>query len=206
MSREVHAGFCERRGVRLPPATHLLAICTTKQEAEGALEALTAILADLGLELKADKTRIVHLREGGEGIDFLGFHHRYVRGNTPRSRHLAFLVRWPSRQAMGRARQRIREITDRSRLKVPIEVIVHDLNQFVRGWAGYFRFGNSARQFTKIMLHTYRRLAGFIAKRHKQRKRYGFWVLAQTPDRFGLITLNGTVVAPRPNWPRHRGS
>jgi Group II intron, maturase-specific domain len=107
---------------------------------------------------------------------------------------------------MGRARQRIREITDRSRLKVPIEVIVHDLNQFVRGWAGYFRYGNSARQFTKIMLHAYRRLAGFIAKRHKQHKRYGFWVLAQTPDRLGLMTLNGTIVAPRPNRPWRRGS
>ena len=91
-------------------------------------------------------------------------------------------------------------------LKVPIEVIVHDLNQFVRGWAGYFRYGNSARQFTKIMLHAYRRLAGFIAKRHKQRKRYGYWVLAQTPDRFGLITLNGTIIAPRPNRPWRRGS
>ena len=164
-------------GVLVRYADDLLAICTTKQEAEGALEALTAILAELGLELKTDKTRIVHLREGGEGVDFLGFHHRYVRGNTPRSRHFAFLVRWPSRQAMGRARQRIREITDRSRLKVPIEAIVHDLNQFMRGWAGYFRYGNSARQFTKIMLHAYRHLARFIAKHHKQRKRYGFWVL-----------------------------
>jgi Group II intron, maturase-specific domain len=27
---------------------------------------------------------------------------------------------------------------------------VHDLNQFVRGWAGYFRYGNSALQLTKI--------------------------------------------------------
>ncbi len=48
-----------------------------------ALAALTAILAELGLELKEAKTRIVHLREGGEGVDFLGFHHRWVRGNTP---------------------------------------------------------------------------------------------------------------------------
>jgi putative intracellular protease/amidase len=24
VSREVHAGFCERRGVRVPPATHLV--------------------------------------------------------------------------------------------------------------------------------------------------------------------------------------
>lgn len=193
-------------GVLVRYADDLLAICKTEQEAESAIEALTVILAELGLELKAAKTRIVHLREGGEGVDFLGFHHRYVRGNTPRSKHLCFLVRWPSRQAMGAARQRIREITDRSRLKVPIEVIVRDLNRFLQGWAGYFRYGNSARAFTKIMLHAYRRLAGFIAKRHKQHKRYGYWVLAHAPDRFGLITLNGTIIAPRPNRsPRHGG-
>ena len=193
-------------GVLVRYADDLLAICKTERDAEGAIEALTVILAELGLELKAAKTRIVHLREGGEGVDFLGFHHRYVRGNTPRSRHLAFLVRWPSRQAMGHARQRIREITDRSRLKVPVEVIVRDLNRFLRGWAGYFRYGNSARFFTKIMLHAYRCLAGFIAKRHKHHKRYGYWVLAHTPDRFGLITLNGTIIAPRPNRPRRQGS
>ena len=66
--------------------------------------ALSAILAELGLELKPAKTRIVHLEEGGEGLDFLGFHPRWVRGNTPRSRHLCFPARWPSRQATQRPR------------------------------------------------------------------------------------------------------
>jgi RNA-directed DNA polymerase len=193
-------------GVMVRYADDLLAICKTKSEAEAAIEALAAILAELGLELKLAKTRIVHLREGGEGVDFLGFHHRYVRGATTRSRHLAFLVRWPSQQAMGHARQRLREITGRSRLKVPVEVTVQDLNRFLRGWAAYFRYGNSAWLFDKIMIYAYRRLAGLIAKRHKQRKRYGYWVLAHTPDRFGLINLNGTVVAPRPNRPWRQGS
>jgi group II intron reverse transcriptase/maturase len=193
-------------GAMVRYADDLLAICQTKREAEAALKALAAILTELGLELKPAKTRIVHLREGGEGVDFLGFHHRYVRGATARSRHLAFLVRWPSRQAIGHARQRLREITDRSRLKVPVEVTVQDLNRFLRGWAAYFRYGNSAWLFDKIMIYAYRRLAGFIAKRHKQRKRYGYWVLAHTPDRFGLINLNGTVVAPRPNRSWRQGS
>jgi len=77
-----------------------------------------------------------------------------VRGNTPRSRHLCFLARWPSRQASQRARYRIREITDRSRLLVPVEQIVRDLNWFLRGWSGYFRYGNSAREFNKINHYT----------------------------------------------------
>jgi hypothetical protein len=138
--------------------------------------------------------------------DFLGFHHRYVRGNTRRSRHLTFLVRWPSRQAMGHARQRIREITARSRLRVPVEVIVRDLNRFLRGWAGYFRHGNSARFFDKITLHALRRLAGFIAQRHKRRKRYGWWVVAHQTHRMGLINLNGTIIAPRPTRSRPQES
>jgi RNA-directed DNA polymerase len=63
---------------------------------------------ELGLEPTQAKTWIVHLREGGEGFDFLGFHHRYVRGCTRRSRHLTFLARWPSRTPMQHARDRIR--------------------------------------------------------------------------------------------------
>ena len=99
----------------------------------------------------------MHLREGGEGFDFLGFHHRYVRGNTPRSQHLTFLVRWPSRQAMQHAHQRVREITARERLLLPVEDIVEDLNRFLGGWAGYFRYGNSAQFFDKITLHAINR-------------------------------------------------
>jgi hypothetical protein len=38
-----------------------------------------------------------------------------------------------------------------------------------------------------------------IAKRHQQHRRYGWQVLASRPDRYGLITLNGTIAAPRPN-------
>ncbi len=68
----------------------------------GALGALRCDPGRDGPQLKAAKTRIVHLREGGEGLDFLGFHHRRVRGDTPGYRHLRFLARWPSRQAMQR--------------------------------------------------------------------------------------------------------
>ncbi len=130
-------------------ADDLVAMCKTRREAEAALGALTAILADLGLEPKQAKTRIVHLREGGEGLDFLGFHHRWVRARDPRHRHVAFLARWPSPKAMRHARDRVRELTARDRLRWPVEQIVGDLNRFLRGWAGYFRYGNSTVQLTR---------------------------------------------------------
>jgi RNA-directed DNA polymerase len=185
-------------GVLVRFADDLLAMCRTREEAEAALAALRLILAELGLELKDAKTRIVHLEEGGEGVDFLGFHHRWVRAN--RARHVQFLARWPSRRAMQHARDRVREITAHERLLLPVEDIVQDLNGYLRGWAGYFRYGNSARHFDVISDYAARRVALQVTKRHKRSRGYGWSVLAfQSPDRLGLIDLNGTVVAPRPH-------
>jgi len=78
-------------------------------------------------------------------------------------------------------------------------VIVEDVNRFLRGWAAYFRYGNSARHFEKIMYYAEMRMALVIAKRHKRSRRYGWSVLGyQSPDHLGLVSLSGTVVAPRP--------
>ena len=119
-------------------------MCWSRSQAEQALERLTELLAGLGLEPKAAKTRIVHLEVGGEGFDFLGFHHRLVRSRGLNgNRQVTFLARWPADKAMQHARDRIRELTRRSRLLLPLEWIVEDLNRFLGGWAAYFRFGNS---------------------------------------------------------------
>lgn len=190
------------RGVLVRYADDLVVMCHTRTEADNALATLTAILAELGLEPKAAKTRIVHLQEGGEGFDFLGFHHRWVRATGANYRHICFLARWPSRKAMQHARDRIRQLTARSRLRVDIEDIVGDLNRFLRGWAGYFRYGNSARRFDKIRMYAVRRLALLVAKRHKQRSAYGWHVVVHlSPNMLGLVNLDGWVVAPRPNRP-----
>jgi Group II intron, maturase-specific domain/Reverse transcriptase (RNA-dependent DNA polymerase) len=117
------------------------------------LTALTAILGELELELKQPKTRIVQLRERGEGVDLLGFHHRWVRGRTAGSRHLALLARWPSRQAMRHARDRLHELTGRDRPRCPVEQTVGHLNRFLRGWAGYFGYGNSTVPVDTITRH-----------------------------------------------------
>lgn len=188
-------------GVLVRYADDLVVMCANRQEAERALAALRSLLADLGLAPKEAKTRIVQLREGGEGFDFLGFEHRWLRVRRFEKRYIAFLARWPSRQGRQHARDRIRELTARERLLLPVEVVVGDVNRFLRGWAGYFRYGNSARRFDQIMTYATQRLAGFVAKRHRRSSRYGWWaVVHRSPDRLGLINLNGWVVAPRPNW------
>jgi RNA-directed DNA polymerase len=175
-------------------------MCESREQAEAALARLTVLLADLGLEPKAAKTRIVHLVEGGPGLDFLGFHHRLVRGRTPRSKHLTFLARWPARRAVQHARDRIRVITGRPRLLLPPGQIVRELNWFLRGWAGYFRYGNSALMLGQIRNYALERLAIWLSKRGSQRRAWG-WGMTQillSPTHLGLVRLDGTVIPPRP--------
>ncbi|MCI0687865.1 MAG: group II intron reverse transcriptase/maturase, partial [Sporichthyaceae bacterium] len=123
-------------GVLVRFADDVVVMRKSREQADAALGRLRLLLADLGLEPKEAKTRIVHLAEGGEGFDFLGFHHRWVRSRGWRGkRGVTFLARWPSDKAMRRARDRIRELTVRSRLLLPVETVVGDINMFLRGWA-----------------------------------------------------------------------
>ncbi|WP_329082443.1 group II intron reverse transcriptase/maturase [Streptosporangium sp. NBC_01469] len=190
----------EADGVLVRYADDATVMCWSRSQAERALARLVSLLAELGLEPKTAKTRIVNLQVGGEGLDFLGFHHRLVRSpGLNGKRPVTFLARWPAGRAMQRARDRVRELTLRSRLLLPVEVIVADLNRFLSGWAAYFRFGNSARYFNEIGSYARMRLALVIAKRHRRSREFGWSVVAfQSPNQLGLVTLSGMVVAPRP--------
>jgi len=52
------------------------------------------------------------------------------------------------------------------------------------------------------------RLAGFLAKRHKRRPKWGIRRVAYTPGNLGLVSLDGTVRPPRPfrDWRRPSGT
>ncbi|HUZ26845.1 MAG TPA: group II intron reverse transcriptase/maturase [Streptosporangiaceae bacterium] len=190
----------EQDGVLVRYADDAVVMCWSRSQAERALERLTALLAGLGLEPKAAKTRIVHLEEGGGGFDFPGFHHRLVRSRGLNGkRPVTFLARWPADKAMQHARDRIRELTRRSRLLRPVKWIVEDMNMFLRGWAAFFRLGNSAARFCKIRNYARMRLALFISKRHRRSREFGWSVVTyQSPNQLGLVTLSGIVVDPRP--------
>ncbi len=185
------------RGVLVRYADDLVVLCGTQREAEAALALLRELVAELGLELKAEKTRIVHLAEGGEGLEFLGFEHRWVRAR--RGSNLRFLARFPSRRAMQHARDRIREMTVRSRLVLSVERIVQEVNRLLRGWAGYFRYGNVAKSFRKLSAYAALRLVVWWGKRRRSRQRLRYGVSYRHATRLGLLSLSGWVVAPRPN-------
>jgi RNA-directed DNA polymerase len=160
---ERHGGL----GVLVRYCDDLLILCRTRARAEAAMARLRALLAELRLELAEDKTRIVCVNEEGQGFDFLGFHHRMVASFSKPG--VRFLARWPSARAMQAARMRIREITDRRRLLLPVEEVVAELNRFLTGWGGYFRRGNASRHFEKIDHYAFDRIARFLGERHKLR-------------------------------------
>jgi len=116
-----------------------------------------AALAPLGLRLHPDKTRIVHLTRGAEGFDFLGFHHHMVESWKWPGRY--YLQQWPSARAMASLRTKVREMTDRRYVGLSLDVVVQRLNPVLRGWAGYFRHGNSARKFSAIDSYVAERMA-----------------------------------------------
>ena len=164
MSCEAHVRFCEHRGVRSPPATRLIVLCTSRARAEQARRRVSEILAGLGLQLHPDKTRIACLARGREGVNFLGFHLHKVESWRRRGRY--YLQRWPSDRAMAQIRARIREATSRRFVGYSIAWVVAALNRVLRGWGAYFRYGNSARKFAQIDGYVHERLAIFASIKH----------------------------------------
>ena len=190
-------------GVLCRYADDLVVMCWSRGQAEAALRRLTDLLADLGLEPKAAKTRIVHLEEGAEGFDFLGFRHRLVRSRGLNGKkQFVFLARWPADRAVRHARDRIRELTGRDRLPLPPEAVVQDVNMFLRGWAGYFRYGHSARRLSVIRQYAWMRVSLFISSKHRRSRHFGRQVMVRaSPRDLGLVSLYGITVAPRAGKP-----
>jgi RNA-directed DNA polymerase len=77
----------------------------------------------MGLEINREKTRIIDLRSGEQGVTFLGYTFRYI--DSPRGLSWKMLHVGPSKKALARLRARLRELTGASRCYQPIP----DLNQ-----------------------------------------------------------------------------
>jgi hypothetical protein len=144
------------------------------------------------MQLHPEKSGIVCLTRGERGFDFLGFHHRKVESWKWRGRF--YLQRWPSARALGVLRDKIRAATSRSRTERPVTAVVAELNPVLRGWAGYFRNGNSGRKFSTVDQYVHERLAIFASRKHglagrnwATRYTYG-WI-----SRLGVFRLTGNV-------------
>lgn len=183
-------------------ADDFVVLCSSRSEAEEAQRRATAVLGDLGLSLHPDKTRVVDLREGKEGFDFLGWHfHARMSGKLWEQRRIVryYLHRWPSVRSMKRARARVKAMTGRSQVGMELEAVVARLNLFLRGWGGYFRTGNSATKFVSLDRYVAWRLHRLLVKKRGRNLRAGQadrWTRTWFHDQ-GLHKLMGTIRYPK---------
>lgn len=158
-----------RIGTLVRFADDWLILCRTRQGAEEAQRRATAILGTLGLQLNPDKTKVLCLTKGSQGLEFLGFHLHKVESWKYPGRY--YLQRWPSQRSMASIRGRIRELTNRKQVGRALDMVIADLNPILRGWGNYFRWGNSAAKLNAIDSYVHERLAIFMSRKHKRQGR-----------------------------------
>jgi RNA-directed DNA polymerase len=182
-------------------ADDFVVLCRSEREAKAALGSAGEILAGLGLRLHPDKTRVVGLRDGREGFDFLGWHFRArVSGRLlERGIRRYHLHRWPSQRSLKRVRQSVKARTGRGRVGITdVREVIAELNPILRGWGTYFRTGNAADKFTQIDRYVAWRLKRLLIKRKGRNLRAGEaaqwtadWLVS-----LGLYRLRGTIRYP----------
>jgi RNA-directed DNA polymerase len=177
-------------------------LCRNAAQASAALDAVGEILSSLGLRLHPEKTKVVDLREGCEGLDFLGCHFRArMSGRLWEQKRIVryYLHRWPSQTAMARLRDKVRLRTGRNRVGVDIRDVIAELTPILRGWGNYFRTGNAADKFRQIDRYVVWRLFRLMVKKRGRNLRAGqadLWT-EEWFNGHGLHRLRGTIRYPK---------
>jgi RNA-directed DNA polymerase len=121
------------------------------------------------MTINRQKTSIVKLHQPGQSLSFLGFTLRYDRDRFGRDHRYLNVI--PSAKAMVRARERIRELTDRRQNFTPIDQLIAGVNRFLKGWGGYFRHGYPREHFDKVNGYVVERLRRHLQRRSQRRYR-----------------------------------
>jgi RNA-directed DNA polymerase len=118
-------------------ADDLVALCTSREQAEAVKTRLSAWLAPRGLAFNEDKTHIVNL---DDGFDFLGFNVRRYRTK---------LLIKPSKAAVQRQRERLAAEV-RSLRGANAAAVIKRLSPMIRGWSAYYRTVVSSEVFASL--------------------------------------------------------
>ncbi len=126
----------ELKAVMVRYADDFVVLCRKGQGAE-VYRRLKLWLERRKLKLNEEKTRVVNFEE--DGLEFLGFQLSWRKGSSGRK----YPHCEPSAKSAHKLRETVREETARDTLWMQPEEIIQRINQRMRGWAGYFHYGNS---------------------------------------------------------------
>ena len=150
----------ERFGARLVRyADDCVALC--KGNAGQILKGIKTVLSDLGLTLNEEKTRVVDTRH--ESFNFMGFTIVMKRG---RRTGRAFPLIVPSKKAVKHIRSEIKQLTTERYSATPTEVVIQRVNEVVRGWMGYFYYGNCTTAMSYLRQYLVRRIRIYLHRKH----------------------------------------
>lgn len=115
----------------------------------------------LGLTLNEEKTRIVHATEG---FDFLGYTLRKSKSHKSGKYKTYY---YPSRKSMKSIKGKVKDVIQTGQhLNLPD--VMERLNPMLRGWANYFKAGNSKQHFKSIDNYVIYNLTIMLRKKHKK--------------------------------------
>jgi RNA-directed DNA polymerase len=141
--------------------------CRTREEAEQAIDKLVPWLAQRGLTLSEEKTRIVHIQDG---FDFLGFNVRQYKAPDTKRAGVVLHIK-PSRESVQKLRTKLREEWLALRGHRVAEVTKR-LNPIIRGWSNYFRCMVSSRTFQSLDHWMYHREVRYVKHMHPNKPMY----------------------------------
>ncbi len=159
-------------------ADDLVVFHSSEEGIHKAQEVIEAWLSEMGLELKASKTRITHT---AEGFDFLGFTIGQVpvgkthRGKRSNGKPLDFkTIIKPSKEALKRHQEEIRTIVEKNR-SAPQEKLIQELNPVIRGWTNYYRTVAASQTFSSCRRQLFRKLEYWAKRRHPNKGMH--WIM-----------------------------
>jgi RNA-directed DNA polymerase len=120
----------------------------------------------MGLEINHEKTKVVNLKNKGASLSFLGFTFRY--DSDLKGRNHRYLNLFPSKKALARERDRLREMTDSRQCFKPLPILIQELNRHLRGWNNYFDFGYPRKSLREINWFVRNRLTIHLQRRSQR--------------------------------------
>ena len=148
--------------------------CRTKKEAEGLREAIIQRMAECGLELNLQKTKIVYCKDADrrgthehEKFTFLGYEFRPRRAKNHRGKYFVSFLPAISDKAAKAIRQEIRGWKLHLRSDKSLEDLARMFNPILRGWMQYYG------KYYRSMLHPVfrplnRRLVRWACRKYKK--------------------------------------